>query len=515
MQADLFNVSVEARTSQSACFQGLRAALRDLLGLPDDDRVDEADRYRPVSEWAATELQAARDFLIRAGELRLMADQLAALADSRLPGVLATTRDELVTKLTEYILSAGTSGSFPQIKALWEDLKDDFRNQYKSEHAGLHAQLLALQQSVLVSREFAALKNFASVEGLSAHYSPVRIESELRQILGQIGVTLVCDPGPATLDQDLNDGWTCSICHYHIGTSVPIVADALLADVQTGLNEYLGQLRAFANDIRTYVTSNPDAGGLLSLLDEPLPDSALIVLADPAMQAHLVAALQNAHAQRIDINDFLTALKPRLLGTYKGGAASLQQRFLEEARTVDWPLGFGRSESLEGGVSPVKVISTKPYVFLDDRDIDELSVHFRECHARLAEVLSRFSGHSVTLADLCNNEKAITYGIVKAGEPVEDGVPMVKVENMMLDGTIDTENLVQVAPVWLHSIAAQPYKVVNWWFQSRGLLAESALCRNLWQVETLVVTLPSSRLSTNLGPDSSRWFLNHSWGNSR
>lgn len=101
----------------------------------------------------------------------------------------------------------------------------------------------------------------------------------------------------------------------------------------------------------------------------------------------------------------------------------------------------------------MKLVSQSPFIFLDSRNIDELSVHFRECHHRLEKSFEGLGTEFTTLADLCDGDKSITYGIVKAGEYIEDGVPMVKVEDMLSDGTIRTTDLMRVSPAIAASFA--------------------------------------------------------------
>lgn len=329
-QADLFNVPDESRGNQSACFRAIRDALRDIVGLPADDEVDQPNRYQVVKDWATQQLQAARDFLSRAAELKVIADRLAQLEGAVLPASLAASRDELSEKLEMYVTRADGTCSFAEIVGLWEDFHSDFRHQYASEHAGVHNQLRDVQSRVVDGEEFSLLKNFAAVAGLSAHYGPARIEQEVVALLQKVGVTAICPPSPEGLESDLAEGWKCSSCSYVIGSIAPVTADHLLGHIQTGIDEFLSQVRGFEAEVRDYVSEHAEAAPLAGLLEDPLPAGALEVLADDTMRLHLASALEDARAQRVDIDDLLAKLKPRLLGTYGDGASGFRARVDEE-----------------------------------------------------------------------------------------------------------------------------------------------------------------------------------------
>lgn len=87
----------------------------------------------------------------------------------------------------------------------------------------------------------------------------------------------------------------------------------------------------------------------------------------------------------------------------------------------------------------------KPLVFLGEPTIDELSIEFRRVNSLLQDALSIAHTNFTELQNLIEEGSFITYGIVKTGDLVPDGIPIVKVENMMSDRTIDTVNLERVS----------------------------------------------------------------------
>jgi hypothetical protein len=93
---DLFNVAPEDRSNRTACMTSTRSALRDVLGLPADDGVDQLNRYKVVEEWAAR-LQEARDFLTRAEEMRSIASRTAQLTQASLPRLRASSETSKAT----------------------------------------------------------------------------------------------------------------------------------------------------------------------------------------------------------------------------------------------------------------------------------------------------------------------------------------------------------------------------------------------------------------------------------
>ena len=87
------------------------------------------------------------------------------------------------------------------------------------------------------------------------------------------------------------------------------------------------------------------------------------------------------------------------------------------------------------------IVEQKPLIFLDTPKIDELSVEFRRINKMLADTMLITHSDFLTLQDLIDEDSAITYGIVKCGEVDPDGIPVVKVENMKADRSIDPNGL--------------------------------------------------------------------------
>ena len=94
----------------------------------------------------------------------------------------------------------------------------------------------------------------------------------------------------------------------------------------------------------------------------------------------------------------------------------------------------------------MKVIFDKPLIFIDTPDVDEFSVEFRRVHKMLQDTMEITHCEFSSLQDLIEDDASITYGIVKAGELDPDGIPIVKVENIKKDRTIDVEGLSRVSP---------------------------------------------------------------------
>ena len=92
------------------------------------------------------------------------------------------------------------------------------------------------------------------------------------------------------------------------------------------------------------------------------------------------------------------------------------------------------------------VANRKPLIFLGSASIDELSIEYRRIHKMLQDALKITHADFTDLQHLIEDNSSITYGIVKTGDPDPEGVPVVKVENMNGDRTIDTNDLSRVSP---------------------------------------------------------------------
>jgi len=94
----------------------------------------------------------------------------------------------------------------------------------------------------------------------------------------------------------------------------------------------------------------------------------------------------------------------------------------------------------------MRVVSEKPLIFIDTPSIDEIAVEFRRAHKMLQDTIKITHSNFADLKELIDENSSITYGIVKTGEPDPEGVPIVKVENMKDDRTIDVDGLSRVSP---------------------------------------------------------------------
>jgi len=79
----------------------------------------------------------------------------------------------------------------------------------------------------------------------------------------------------------------------------------------------------------------------------------------------------------------------------------------------------------------MQIISEKPLIFTDADLADEISVHFRSIYHQVMAALEEVNHPCVSLNDLIDENSAITYGIVQAGDHFENGIPMLKVTNFL------------------------------------------------------------------------------------
>lgn len=322
--ADIFALPVDSRESRFACFGSVRGALRDMLGLSEDDDIDAANRYTCVEEFAHR-VREARDFLDRISELAGLTGKLRELKALGVPPAFEKSCQELDGSIETYIKSAGTSGEMSRITAEWKDLHESYLNQYLSEHAGLHNDLKSLRDAVLGSASYQVLKDLSRVEGLSAHFCPAFIESQLTDRLTQVGVQQVCERSLDDVKSDLSHGWVCSACGYKPGKRLELKPDHFLELVGRGIKEYLDHVRGCEAELRDYISDTPAANPLLGLLGDPAEPSALDTLQDATMRQHLAEALAEAEAVKVNIDELLDQLKPRLLGFFKGGRREFEE----------------------------------------------------------------------------------------------------------------------------------------------------------------------------------------------
>jgi hypothetical protein len=254
---------------------------------------------------------------------------------------MATELQTLVAVITGYVTSGGKVGTIADIKARWTDFSADFANQYASEHAGLHQQLRELRDQVVNSPEYSFLRNLSQVNGLSAHYSPAQLERELAAQFEAVGVSHICDRVGALLRLDLDSAWGSSSCGYKVATPVTFDSAALQSKVVTGTDEYLQFIRGCSAELKDYVADHPEAAPLLELLNAPLPASVVRTLEDPEMRDHLGAALAEAKAVKISLEEFLNLSTPLLLGYFQNANADLKKRLIA---AVDSYVGLKRPD---------------------------------------------------------------------------------------------------------------------------------------------------------------------------
>jgi hypothetical protein len=321
---DIFSLPEEVRESRIACFNAVRNALRDMLGLSSDNDVGAPNRYTCVEEFA-TRLLETRDFLGRVIGLAAITKRLRELKELGLPKNIDTTCRGLLETIEKYVTSAGEVGELSVINAGWKDLQEQYINQYLSEHAGLHQNLKTLRATVLTAPDYAFLSNLSQVEGLSAHYSPAFVERELKTLLEQVGVESICERNLNEIKTDLTEGWVCSVCGYKPGKQQEFKPESYLEMIRRGVKEYLDHIRGCAEDLKDYAADEPAAMTLLGLLEDPATAEAQTALTDEAMQMHLALAMADCTAVKIDLDDLLARLKPRLVGYFKGGRRDFEQ----------------------------------------------------------------------------------------------------------------------------------------------------------------------------------------------
>lgn len=326
--ADIFSLPDDAKESRIACYSSVRDAMRDMLGLADDDDIEAANRYTCVEEFAHR-VRETRDFLDRVSELTSLTGKLRELKALGAPSAIEKPCQELLGSIETYVTSAGGSGEMSRITAEWKDLHDLYLNQYLSEHAGLHKELKALRDVVLTASDYQVLTNLSLVDGLSAHFSPGFIESQITDLLTQVGVEQVCEQNLEEVKTDLSKGWVCSSCGYKPGKKLEIKPEHFLGLVQRGIKEFLDHVRGCEAELRDYVSDTPAAKPLLGLLSDPADPIAIEALQDAAMREHLAQALAEAEAERINVEDILDNLKIKLIGFYKIGDKDFGKRITE------------------------------------------------------------------------------------------------------------------------------------------------------------------------------------------
>lgn len=315
---DLFALPENARESRIACFNAVQDAMQDILGLSGDEDLEDPNRYICIEEFA-TRLREARDFIDRITELSRINSPLRELQTLGVPIIIDSTFRDLMDKIEKYVLSTGSEGGINIITAEWKDLQDLYINQYISEHNGLHKNLRDLKGIILASEDYEFLQNLSRVNGLSAHYSPEEIEKQLKQLLEKIQVSKVCERELDDVKTDLQNSWICTGCGFKPGKSANFNSEKYLRLIQRGIKEYLDYLSGCADDIKDYVADHDEAQILLGLLEFHISNEVKKALADEAIRMHLTEALVDAEAVKVDVDDLLKKLKPKLLGFYKGG----------------------------------------------------------------------------------------------------------------------------------------------------------------------------------------------------
>ncbi|MGB4098947.1 MAG: hypothetical protein WBM02_06020 [bacterium] len=322
--ADIFALPEDDRESRVACYASVRDALRDMLGLAEDDDIEAANRYTCVEEFAHR-VREARDFMDRISEMASITGKLRELKALGVTPTIEKSCQDLLDSIETYVKSAGASGEMSRITAEWKDLHELYLNQYLSEHAGLHNDLKALRDAVLGSQSYQVLKDLSRVEGLSAHFSPASIKAQLAELLTQVSVQQVCEQSWDDVKNDLFHGWLCSACGYKLGKRLELKPDHFLELVERGIKEYLDHVRGCEAELRDYVSDTPAAIPLLGLLSDPAEQSALDALHEVPMRQYLAEALAEAEALKVNVDELLDQLKPRLLGFFKGGRREFEQ----------------------------------------------------------------------------------------------------------------------------------------------------------------------------------------------
>lgn len=321
---DIFSLPQETKENRIACYSSVRDAMRDILGLSKDDNLEGVNRYICIEDFS-NRVREARDFMDRVAELANLTNKLKELEALDIPAIIKKPCQDLLDTISTYIISSGVTGEINKINAGWKDLHDSYLNQYLSEHAGLHRELKVLRDSVLLSHDYRILVDMSNVNGLSAHYSPALVNDMLNNILAKIGIQKVCEKSLEEVKADLSNAWICSSCEYKPGNKVDIKSEQFLTLVNRGIKEYIDHIRGCEAELKDYVMEFPAATPLLGLLNDPVEPSALDSLQDKIMREHLAAALADASAVRVYVDDLLEQLKPQLIGFFKGGKSEFEQ----------------------------------------------------------------------------------------------------------------------------------------------------------------------------------------------
>ncbi len=89
----------------------------------------------------------------------------------------------------------------------------------------------------------------------------------------------------------------------------------------------------------------------------------------------------------------------------------------------------------------MQVINEKPLIFIDKSYIDEVSIEYRRVYKLLSDAMKISHSDFATLQDFIDDDSTITYGIVQPGPEVPKGIPLIQVENMNLDRSINIDDL--------------------------------------------------------------------------
>ncbi|MCB2305629.1 DUF4504 domain-containing protein [Clostridium estertheticum] len=330
--------------SRIECFTTVRSAMQDILKLPNDNDIEDINRYTCIDEYA-NRLIEARDFICRVQELASLTNKLHELSALNTPEIIKIPCQQLLADIETYMISLGTIGEINKIFAEWKDLHELYINQYISEHAGLHKDLKTLSDKVIASPEYIVLSDLSMVDGLSAHYSPQYVQHILEDLLNNIGVDNICEMSLDDLKHNLETEWVCSSCEYRLGNKMNFDVDKYLNIINLGIKEYVDYIRGYAVEIQDYVNDVPEASILLGLMNELVIEDSFTALHEESMRQHLSKALVDATVVKINVDNLLKEIKPRIIGFYKNGQKDFESSLNEGIKEVI--LNYGESAHKE------------------------------------------------------------------------------------------------------------------------------------------------------------------------
>jgi len=94
----------------------------------------------------------------------------------------------------------------------------------------------------------------------------------------------------------------------------------------------------------------------------------------------------------------------------------------------------------------MQTISHKPLIFIESQNYDKLTVELRQLNYKLDKYFNQITYDFEPLSSFVDANTPITRGIDNPGEHDPQGIPIIKIENMLENRMIDIESLNRVSP---------------------------------------------------------------------